>query len=374
MHLYVHVPFCARRCAYCDFAIAVRRVVPVDDFVDGITRELEIRALGGSGGDSLATLYLGGGTPSKLGPGGIARVLDAVRARFGVARDAEVTIEANPEDVTEDAARAWASAGVNRLSLGAQSFDARVLSWMHRTHSAADTARAVDAARSAGIEGLSLDLIFALPDALERDWDRDLRAAIALAPDHVSAYGLTVEPLTPLGRWTARGTEHEAPEERWSDEFHRAHELLGEAGYAHYEVSNYAREEKRARHNEAYWLDRAYIGVGPSAHGFDGANRRWNEPAYAAWHARVTKGEDPIGGSETLSDEQRASERIYLGLRTDRGLLMDERDGSIVDQWTRAGWATVTERHDSRTIHLTPAGWARLDALATALTFFRSRY
>ncbi|HKS05446.1 MAG TPA: radical SAM family heme chaperone HemW [Gemmatimonadaceae bacterium] len=373
MHLYVHVPFCARRCSYCDFAIAVRRRVPARAFVDGVAREMATRDLGGA---ELDTVYLGGGTPSKLGADGVAQLLDAIRGRFTIARDAEVTIEANPEDIAVPAVKSWRDTGVNRVSLGAQSFDDAVLKWMHRTHDAKQIGRAVRDVRESGVENVSIDLIFALPDALRRDWTRDLDSAIALEPQHVSLYGLTVEPATPVGRWTARGEMHEAPDERWAAEFVIAHDTLFRAGYAHYEVSNYARNNARARHNSAYWGDRSYIGVGPSAHGFNGSVRRWNESAYARWIAKVDAGSDPIGGSESLTPEQRAAERVYLGLRSDAGLDVSNagRDAlRVVQQWVTAGWAEFGG-HDSRTLRLTVQGWMRLDALASALTTIRSHY
>jgi oxygen-independent coproporphyrinogen-3 oxidase len=371
VHLYIHVPFCARRCSYCDFAIAVRRAVPVGEFVDGVSRELANRDLGG---ETLDTVYLGGGTPSKLGGEGIAELLGRVRDRFAIAPNAEVTVEANPEDVNAAAVAAWRSAGVTRLSIGAQSFDARVLDWMHRTHSVDDTARAVEVARDAGIDNISLDLIFAVPESLARVWARDLDAALALAPSHVSVYGLTVEPRTPLGRWTARGDTRELPEDDWAAEFQLTHNRLVAAGYTHYEVSSYARAGFRSRHNEAYWLDRPYHGVGPSAHGFDGASRRWNEREFVAWLSRVRAGGDPLAGREQLGDEERVAERVYVGLRTDRGLRLQPGDDPLVQRWVEAGWGTVLNRHETRTLQLTVAGWMRLDALAAALTSLRSRY
>lgn len=331
---------------------------------------MEIRTLAG---DALETVYFGGGTPSKLGGEGIAALLASIRDRFTITRDAEVTVEANPEDITGPNANAWRAAGVNRLSIGAQSFDERALEWMHRTHAATQTVDAVRTARDAGIANISLDLIFALPEALSRDLQRDLDQILALDPDHVSAYGLTVEPHTPLGRWKARGDVDEMPEDRWAAEFELTHEVLTNGGYAHYEVSNFARNGRVARHNSAYWQDRPYIGLGPSAHGFDGTTRRWNESAYAHWLARVSAGDDPLGGSEALTPEQRMAERVYIGLRTNWGLKIEPDDAQIVTPWIDAGWATLNDRHDSRILSLTPAGWMRLDALAAALTSFRSR-
>jgi oxygen-independent coproporphyrinogen-3 oxidase len=366
-HVYVHVPFCARRCSYCDFAIAVRARTPVGDYVRGIERELASRFPPG-GAWPVETLYLGGGTPSRLGADGVRELLDALRARITLAPGAEVTLEANPEDVTVDAVRAWRDAGIGRVSLGAQSFDDRVLAWMHRTHTAEGTRRAVEALREGGIERWSIDLIFALPESLERDWARDLEEALALDPGHVSLYGLTVEPRTPLGRWRDRGDVIESPEERYESEFLAAHDALARRGLEHYEVSNYARPGERSRHNSSYWTGASYVGLGPAAHGFGEGVRRWNEPAFARWLAVVDAGSDPVAGSEELDPENEAAERVYLGLRTDRGLDLEPGERALVEPWLRAGWATI----EGERLRLTPSGWLRLDALAVALTRARS--
>jgi oxygen-independent coproporphyrinogen-3 oxidase len=366
-HVYLHVPFCARRCSYCDFAIAVRHDVPVDAYVASVRRELEVR-WGGGGPWEADTLYFGGGTPSRLGGAGIARALEAFRDRITLAPGAEVTIEANPEDVTREAARAWRDAGVTRVSLGAQSFDPAVLRWMHRGHAPDAAARAVDILRGAELEDVSLDLIFAVPEVLGRDWDADVRSAIALDPTHLSLYGLTVEPRTPLGRWEARGEVTQAPEERYEEEFLRAHELMAAADFEHYEVSNFARPGRRARHNSAYWRHVPYAGLGPSAHGFDGVARRWNASSYTEWARRLADGEDPAGGSELLSDENRTTETVYLGLRTTDGLRLANGERVLVEPWVQAGWAVAT----TGGVRLTPAGWLRLDTLAAALTVSRS--
>ena len=372
-HVYVHVPFCARRCAYCDFSIAVRRRVPVGDYVRGIAAELDARGVApsahGKARHDIDTLYLGGGTPSALGADGVAQLLDALRRVFRPAPGAEVTLEANPEDVTRVAADAWRDAGVTRVSLGVQSFDDRVLHWMHRVHDARAVPRAVEALRAAGLEDVSIDLIFALPAALGRDWAGDLRQALALEPTHVSLYGLTVEPATPLGRWTARGSVHEAPEEAWADEFLLAHARLGAAGFAHYEVSNYGRPGYQARHNAAYWRGVPYLGLGPAAHGFDGrAERRWNLRGYVEWQAAVDAERDPVGGTERLTAADREAETVYLGLRTAEGLVERPDDAAAVAPWVAAGWIV----RDAGRLRCTPQGWLRLDALAAALTASRS--
>lgn len=367
-HVYVHVPFCARRCSYCDFAIAVRRVVPARAFVEALRAEIAARVRT-TAVTALDTLYLGGGTPSRLGGEGVARTLEAVRAEWPVAPGAEVTLEANPEDVDRDAVEAWRHAGVTRVSLGVQSFDDAVLRWMHRAHDADRVSRAVRALHAGGIEDWSLDLIYALPAEVPRNWRRDLEEAARLAPPHISAYGLTIEPKTPVMRWQERGLLREADEGRYETEFLAAHEFLRAEGYEHYEVSNFARPGRRARHNSAYWHRVPYVGLGPSAHGFDGTRRRWNEREFVAWVRRASAGEDPVSGSEEITAEQAATEEIYLGLRSFIGVAVSEQDQRQVNQWVARGWAT----HSLGRAYLTPSGWLRMDALTRALTDSRSR-
>ena len=368
-HIYLHVPFCARRCSYCDFSIAVRRTVPVEEYLGALDAELRTR-FGTREPSEVDTIYLGGGTPSRLGGDGVAQAIALVERHFRPTGDAEITIEANPDDVTPDAAATWRKAGVNRMSLGAQSFDEGVLTWMHRTHDADTTARAVQTARAAGITNLSLDLIFALPEALHRDFPRDVRHVLNLDPDHISLYGLTIEPRTPLGRWVSKGLTVEQPEEGYESDFLDAHRLLNDAGFEHYEVSNYGKPGHRARHNSAYWSGVPYVGLGPSAHGFDGQVRRWNARHYTDWRDAALTHADPIEGSELLTADNRVAESVYLGLRSDAGLPVTPHDRPFVAPWLDAGWAKIAA--DDR-LRCTPEGWLRLDALAAALTHHRSR-
>lgn len=368
-HLYLHVPFCARRCVYCDFSIAVRPVVPVAEY--GAALAAEFTARHHESTFALSTLYFGGGTPSKLGGEGVARVVDMVRSRAAIEPQAEITLEANPEDVSPASAAAWRAAGVNRISLGIQSFHDGALRWMHRTHDAAQALRSIDVLRDAGLENLSIDLIFATPRSLDRSWRKDLDQAIALRVPHVSMYGLTVEPHTPLGRWVARSSVSEATEDRFEAEFLEGHEALVSDGFDHYEVSNYGRPGSHSRHNWAYWQRRPYAGLGPSAHEFDGVNRRWNVSAYAEWARRACSGSSTVDGSEALSEDQKRAEEVYLGLRTARGVDIEADELTWVQPWIDAGWATMLP---PRTLRLAPLGWLRLDALASSLTSLRSRY
>ena len=365
MHLYLHVPFCARRCSYCDFAIAVRKQVPSDAYVAAVLREWALWQTdpvwdASSGVD---TIYFGGGTPSRVSPNAIARLLERIATDRPIASAVEITLEANPDDVTPAAAQAWRAAGVNRVSLGAQSFDPPVLQWMHRTHTADQVPRAVEAIRCAGIEDLSLDLIFGLPAALERDWHRDLEQIFGLQPDHVSLYGLTVEDHTPLGRWTGRGEVTPVDEETYAAEFLAADHALAAHGFEHYEVSNAARPGHRARHNAAYWRRAPFIGLGPSAHSGFASERRWNVREWAAYERIVAAGKSPREGRELLDEAAIALEDLYLSLRTSRGADLDRVPPPVRLDWERAGWASATADR----IRLTPEGWLRLDGLVAAI-------
>ena len=372
-HIYVHVPFCARRCVYCDFAIAVRRRIPGERFVRSVQRELQARLDAGSwDGDPIETLYLGGGTPSLLPAPELAELVRFLLQRGGGSRrdDAEVTLEANPDDVTSETVRVWANAGVNRISLGAQSFDDEVLRWMHRTHDSNACYRAVALARDAGIAAVSLDIIFALPESLSHAVEADLEAAVQLEPEHLSVYGLTVEPRTALARWVEQGVTRPASDTRYEREFLLVDRLLTAAGFEHYEISNYARHNHRARHNAAYWSGRPYGGLGPSAHSFLQGERRWNEREWAQYEPAVEQRGDPVAGSEMLSEEQRRLEHLFLGLRTVEGV-----EAEAVTAWPQwqaaadAGWLVVSRER----ARLTPQGWLVIESLIPRLTTSASR-
>jgi oxygen-independent coproporphyrinogen-3 oxidase len=380
VHLYLHVPFCQRRCSYCDFSIAVRKTIPAREYVEVVRKEATLASgvyltPGASPGktDSAPTIYLGGGTPSLLPPDVIAELLTSLHhafpARISPTRYAElsqfeVTLEANPEDVTPSAAAAWRKAGVNRISLGSQSFDDRVLKWMHRVHDAARIGLAVRTLRSAGFDNISLDLIFALPAELERDWRKDLVQAVALEPEHLSLYGLTVEERTPLARWVSRGASSAPDDDRYADEYLLAHERLGLAGYEFYEVSNASRAGRISRHNSAYWTGKPYRGLGPAAHSFDGRRRFWNKRAWEDYRKAIKAGESALESEEVLTPEQERIERLYLGLRTSQGLPAAVVPSDRRTAWVNAGWAEELEGN----LRLTADGWLLLDTLVRDLT------
>jgi oxygen-independent coproporphyrinogen-3 oxidase len=364
--LYIHVPFCTRRCSYCDFAVQATAAAPVAEWLEALRREMRLLAAdqGWGGPLGLDTLYLGGGTPSLLGCGAMEELAAGLREHASWDPAAvEWTCEANPESFTPELARDWRAAGVNRLSLGAQSFQEPVLRWMGRVHGAAGPGRAMAAARAAGFENVSVDLIFGVPSRLGRDWRADLEGALALEPEHVSLYGLTAEAATPLGRWVREGRETLADEDRYAEEYLLAHEVLTGAGFEHYEVSNFGKPGLRSRHNFVYWTGAPYASLGPGSHAFYPPVRRWNLRDWPAYRDALLNGRLPVDGEERVSDEDAALERVWLGLRTDLGFPLAEagevqRDLAVL--WAERGWAEV----GAGRIRLTAEGWLLLDRLA----------
>ena len=312
--LYAHIPFCKAKCAYCDFASYPRREADWERYFRALGEELAAwrPALEARG---VATVFLGGGTPSLMPAEAIERLMADVRACARVAPDAEITMEANPGTLTPEKLRRCRAAGVNRLSLGAQAMDDRLLRALGRIHSAEDVRAAVRMARAAGFDDVSLDLMYALPGQSRGDWRRTLDEAIALEPDHVSAYSLIVEEGTPMADWAASG-KVALPDEDEAVEMQRdAIDRLAQAGYARYEISNFARPGRECRHNLAYWLRRDYLGVGCAAHSLVDGVRFENPRAldeYLSGARRVC--------ARRLSREEQMEEALMLSTRLCRGM------------------------------------------------------
>ncbi len=312
----------------------------------------------------LETIYLGGGTPSMLGLGAVEELASRLRRFFAWEPDGvEWTAEANPESFDRALADDWRAAGVNRVSLGVQSFHPPALRWMGRLHGPEGARGAVAAARGAGFGSVNVDLIFGLPERLGRDWEVDLDSALALEPEHVSLYGLSAEPGAPLGRRVLEKRDVLPDEEVYASEYRTAHQRLTAAGFGHYEVSNFARPGKRSRHNAAYWTGAAYLGVGPSAHSFEPPLRRWNLRDWRAYRCAVEDGQLPVEGVEELAPAERALEQAWLGFRTQEGVALagaGRARRELARRWEAAGWAGVTASR----LRLTVAGWLLLDQLA----------
>ena len=366
--IYVHAPFCARRCVYCDFAVTVRRTGDLDGWIRALSAELrQVEAEGlFSLRDHLDTLYVGGGTPSLLGPAAMARLAEVIGRERLRSPSLEWTAEANPESFTEEVAGAWAAAGVNRLSLGAQTFHEGALRWMGRLHGAEGPERALQAAKRAGIDNASVDLIFGLPAATGRDWDGDLERVVDLGVAHVSLYGLTVESGTALGRAVREGREPPVDDEQYRSEYLRAVEVLTGAGYRQYEVSSFARPGAESRHNGIYWTGAPYLGLGNGAHSYAPPVRRWNERDWEAYHEALRAGRSPEAEREEVEGDARALEKLWLSLRTRAGIPRPpagSKPGAIVGRWEQEGLASA----DGGRVRLTPEGWLVLDALTVEL-------
>ena len=347
--VYVHFPYCRTRCPYCDFAIHVRRRIPHEAYAEAVAAELAVRATLFPG-RALASIYFGGGTPSLWEPACIARVIASVRARFtpsGGACDAqpiEITVEANPDDLPREVLDGLRAAGVNRLSVGAQSFDPARLQALGRLHGPDEIRRAAHEASAAGFDNLSFDLIFGMPDQTLAELSRDLDQLLALDSDHLSIYQLTVEPFTPFDAYRRRGTLPLPDPERAAELSELIEARLRGAGYAHYEVSSWARKGRRAVHNALYWSGGEWLGLGCSSHSFrldgSGGGARWstvknvdaymrganadgateadqklNERSLKLNERSLSSLADLIAGEERIDRETLAREAIWLGLR-----------------------------------------------------------
>ena len=318
--LYLHIPFCLAKCSYCDFGSYPGLGDLYAPYVEVLCSE--IRHTGAEWGHpTLQTLYIGGGTPTVLPTPLLLQLLAAVGQGFRLAPGAEVTIEANPGTVTLDSLAALCAAGINRLSYGVQSFQPAFLRLLGRIHSAEQAAEAVAQARAAGIDNLSLDLIYGLPGQALADWQADLDSALALAPDHLSLYALTLEPGTPLTGRVACGELPHPDDELAAEMYERAEALLAQAGYDHYELSNWARHPGlRARHNLAYWHNEPYAGCGAAAHSWLGGRRLANVRHPREYVARMERGESPVCEDEWIPPELEQAETIILGLRLTEGV------------------------------------------------------
>ncbi len=364
-HAYVHVPFCRHRCGYCDFALVAGRDDLIDRYLAAIARELERVS------ECLAidTLYLGGGTPSHLGPAGLERLFAILRPRLQPVGDAEVTVEANPLDVTADLVAALQTAGVTRVSLGGQSLDAATLRALDRDHSPDDVRRAVGLLCDEGFT-VSLDLMTAAPGQSLAAVEADLDAAAALGVQHVSVYCLTWEKGTAFESQRVKGNLHPVEEPLERAMFETAIDRLEAAGFEHYEVSNFARPGGRCRHNEAYWDCRPWEAFGPGAARFDGRTRITNHRSTTTWMARVLAGADCSGDIDAMTDEEAARERLVVGLRRRAGVErrvfrdtsgfdLDALAGRPMAAWIDRGLAT----DDGSCVRLTRAGLLVSDML-----------
>jgi oxygen-independent coproporphyrinogen-3 oxidase len=311
--LYLHIPFCEHKCIYCDF-YSIESMDRTGIFVRRLKEEI-VSYGAGAKGERFSTIFFGGGTPSLLEPAVIGEILDLLASTYSIEPSAEITLESNPGTVTPEKLRGYRSAGINRLSFGIQSFHDDDLRFLTRIHTSEQAIEGFKMARRAGFGNINLDFIFALPNQTMARWEKNLRQAVALAPEHISAYSLIVEPKTPLFRMVRAGRVSPLPIETEAELYEFTMEFLHAAGYEHYEVSNYARPGFRSKHNSGYWNHSGYLGFGPSAHSFRGNRRWWNVSNLRTYCDSIGQGKLPVAGEEFLIPEQLFDEAVMLGLR-----------------------------------------------------------
>lgn len=321
--IYIHIPFCKQACNYCNFHFATS-LRQKDDFIAALAKEINITPLfDDANKEKIETIYIGGGTPSLLGPGDLKTIFEALHAKFEIANTAEITLEANPDDINPSKLSIWKTIGINRLSMGIQSFDEEELAWMNRAHNAAESLLCINTMQEAGFDNFSIDLIYGSPLLTNDRWKRNVDIAIENQVPHISCYALTVEPKTPLAKQIALNKTSAANSEKQAGQFLSLMQWMRNAGYEHYEISNYALPGMRSRHNSSYWQGKNYYGFGPSAHSFDGNNRRWNIANNAKYIQSIAQNTIPFE-EEKLTATQRLNEYIMVSLRTAEGLDVDK--------------------------------------------------
>jgi len=373
--IYIHIPFCERKCGYCDFYSVVphrnfnslrRRLVRATSEEFALRRKHWLRSV------KISTLYVGGGTPSLLSPDELAEMISALASHFDLSLLQEFTVEMNPGTVDREKLAAYRNLGINRLSIGVQAFQNRLLHRLQRIHTVEQATEVVQLARKTGFDNVNIDLIFGIPGQTREDWQESLNRVLALAPEHLSVYNLTYEEGTPFSYLLRSGTLAPMDEELEEELYLQAHELLTSAGYRHYEISNYALPGRECQHNLNYWNNGVYLGFGPSAHSYDGQQRWWNAPNLQKYFEALEQHQLPPGGSEHLSPEARLEEWLLLRMRQSSGISDEELVQRANISWS-SFLATLKNRFgprwrqffyaDNRKLSFTPAGFWYSDEL-----------
>lgn len=372
--IYIHIPFCKKKCSYCDFHFTTSFHSYKDRMMNAIEKEISDRKREIQ--TPLETIYFGGGTPSLLSTTELASVLSAIRASFEINEGAEVTLETNPDDLRDvEVIRSWRNAGVNRLSIGIQSFRQKDLDWMNRAHDISDIFLALKNAKEVGIDNITIDLIYGLPEMDLSEWEEQLDQFLELEIPHLSAYCLTVEPRTALNKWVETNEVKPANDDLQSEQFNLLVSKLAERGYEQYEISNFAIKGFRSRHNSAYWEGKEYLGIGPSANSFDGKVRRWN---VANNHIYMKGLEENVVyfEEEHLTEKERFNEYLLTGLRKIEGISLKHAEEILqpdntfyktLEKFVDMKWVDFDRKNDQ--ITLTMEGKLRADHIASSLFF-----
>jgi oxygen-independent coproporphyrinogen-3 oxidase len=324
--IYLHIPFCKQACHYCNFHFSTSLQLK-NDFLDALLKEIQLQKEY-LGTEMAETIYFGGGTPSLLQPGELKKILDTINQNFTISNEAEITLEANPDDIDMDTARlaGWRKAGINRLSIGIQSFREEDLRWMNRAHSAVQATESIRRSQDAGFDNLTIDLIYGTPGLSDEAWQQNVEQAVSLNIAHLSCYALTVEEGTALASFIKKNKTTPVNPDDQARQFTLLINWLENAGYEHYEISNFALPEKRSRHNSSYWQGKHYLGLGPSAHSFNGHSRQWNITNNALY-IQSLRNNTVSFEKEELTATQQLNEYIMTRLRTMEGISMEEVTG-----------------------------------------------
>ncbi len=314
--VYIHIPFCRKACHYCNFHFSTSMQLQ-EGFVDALLQEIDLRQSYLS--EPVSTIYFGGGTPSVLPSANIRHIISRLQENFTIEPTAETTLEANPDDITSAKLEEWKQTGTNRLSIGIQSFFTEDLAWMNRAHNAQQAFDCITRAQKAGFNNLTIDLIYGTPTLSDDAWEKNVKTAIALQIPHLSCYALTVEPKTALEKMIKQKDIADVDSDKQARHFELLMQWMREAGYEHYEISNFAKHGFRSRHNSSYWQGKPYLGLGPSAHSFNGTSRQWNIANNALYIQSLSKGLVPFE-AEVLTTEQQLNEYIMTSLRTIEGI------------------------------------------------------
>lgn len=319
--IYVHIPFCKQACFYCDFHFSTNQTRKTE-MGHALMKELTLQKAY-LAGHRVETIYFGGGTPSLLEPAEIKAILQTVHTHYHVAPAAEITLEANPDDLSPDVLKALRGSGINRLSIGIQSFHDDTLVYLNRAHTASSAVQCIRDARLAGFDNISIDLIYAIPGQSDHQWKENIRQAIALNPEHISAYALTIEEKTPFGRWAAKGKLSAVEDDTAASQLILLIDALEREGYEHYEVSNFAKPGFISNHNSNYWRQQPYLGIGPSAHSYNLQSRQFNVSNNAEYLRQLTQGVIPCT-IETLTPDEKINDYLLTRLRTRWGIDLRE--------------------------------------------------
>ena len=371
LHLYLHIPFCHQACHYCDFHFSTN-VAFKSDLVHAICQEIALQKEY-LGSKNLKTIYFGGGTPSLLLADELEKILNTIHQNFSVENEAEITLEANPEDLTPSYLAAIKSLGVNRLSIGIQSFREENLHFLNRNHSSAQAITCISQAQDIGIDNISIDIIYGIPGNNLHDLALDIHKAVDTQVNHISAYSLTIEPKTVFGQQKKKGFFKELPESMQSQKFSFTRNLLAENGFEAYETSNFAKNEHYSKHNTSYWNQESYLGIGPSAHSFNQNSRQWNVAKNGVYIKAINEGVIPAE-IEILTEANKINEYIMTRLRTQWGIewskieqtfaqLNAEIPLDLIKNWQKNDWAHVSKGH----LILTETGALMADKLAADL-------